>query len=96
MNQKPDIDETEADEFDFDITQDLYDNGLRKDDRECKDYIGRYLYPLYNGAHALVENDQVSIIQKETMTTVYLARFPDTIKKWYLTKTRPRKLILAT
>jgi hypothetical protein len=79
-------------EFCFIKMNQLYENGQLKDHLDCKNYIAKYLHPLNNGTHALIENDTISIIQKETLNEVYLQRFEDDIKKWYK-KTIPKKLI---
>ena len=50
---------------------------------DCKNYLNSYIYPLNNGTHALIEDDQVTIIQNYTMNKVYLARVPKYIKNWY-------------
>ena len=80
-------------EFCFTEMNRLYENGQLKDHLDCKNYISRYLHPLFNGSHALTENDTVSIIQKETLNEVYLQRFKKDIKTWYKTETIPKKLI---
>jgi hypothetical protein len=80
-------------EFSFVEMKSLYDNGLLKDHIDCKQYISKYIFPLLNGTHAMVENEQVTIVQKETMNEVYISRFPKDIKNWYKTETLPKKLI---
>ena len=80
-------------EFNFDELKNQYKNGMLKDNLDCKNYILKYLFPLLNCTHALVENNEVTIIQKDTMNEVYLPRFPKDIKTWYKTDTTPKKLI---
>ena len=82
-----------SEQFDFEKMRNLYECDVRKDDLDCKEYITKFIRPLLNGTHALIEDDQVSIIRKDTMNTVYLARFPKAIKEWYKTKTTPVQLI---
>ena len=80
-------------EFCFIKMNQLYENGQLKDHLDCKNYISKYFQPLNNGTHAFIENNTISIIQDETMNKVYLQRFESDIKKWYKTKTIPKKLI---
>ena len=81
-------------QFSFIEMHNLYDNGMLKDRLDCKNYVGKYFYPLTCGTHAMIEDDEVTIIQKETMNDVYLQRFNDDIKKWYKKQTIPKKLIV--
>ena len=61
--------------------------------KKTKDYVSKYFVPSTTGAHILIENKDVHIIQNETMKQVYLSRFPDSIAKWYQKETIPRKII---
>ena len=79
--------------FDWTEIKKTYDNGLIKDHLDCKQYISKFFVPLTNGTHAQIENNEITIIQKETMNEVYLGRFPIDIKKWYKSETIPKKLI---
>ena len=80
-------------EFDFLKMNKKYSDGLLKDHLDCKNYISQFFIPLKNGSHALIENNLVNIIQKETMKEVYLQRFEKDIQNWYKTKTIPKELI---
>ena len=82
-----------SEKFDFEKMRNLYECGVRKDDLDCKEYIIKFFKPLINGTHALIEDDQVTIIQKDTMKDVFLSRFPKTIQVWYKTMTTPVQLI---
>jgi len=72
---------------------DLYDNGLLKDNLDCKTYISKYFIPTTVGTHILIEHGKPTIIQDQTMKTVYLKRFNKDITKWYLEKTIPKRLL---
>jgi hypothetical protein len=65
---------------------------MLKDHLDAKNYISKFFIPLTNGEHANIQGDVITIIPKETMKEVYLARFPADIQKWYKTKTIPREL----
>ena len=82
-----------TDTFEWLEINNKYKNGQLKDHLDCKNYIGKFFYPLTNGTHALVENNDVTIIQDDTMRKVYLKRFPKDVKIWYETETIPVKLI---
>ena len=79
--------------FSFIELNNLFNNGPLKNYQDAKNYISRYFYPLINGTHALVENNEITIIQDETLRKVYLARFPKQIKKFYLEETIPKNII---
>lgn len=53
----------------------------------------KFFCPLINGEHALIQEDDVTVVPKGTMKDVYVERFPDDIKKWYKESTVPYKLI---
>ena len=80
-------------QFNFDEMRNQYNNGLLKDHLDCKNYVLKYFCPLRNGTHALIEDGEVTIIQKDTMTDVYLSRFPKDIKTWYKSVTIPKQII---
>jgi len=79
--------------FDFKKMRDLYTNGKLKDHLDTKNYISKYFIPLTNGAHAIIENGKLEMINNDSMKTVYLDRFEDDVKKWYKKETIPKKLI---
>ena len=79
--------------FSFTELNNLFNNGPLKDYQDAKNYIASYFYPLINGTHALIENNEITIIQDETLRKVYLARFPKQIKKFYLEETIPKNII---
>jgi len=85
--------ENQKSEFNFDEMRNQYNNGLLKDYLDCKNYILKYFCPLRNGTHALIDNGEVTIIQKDTMADVYLSRFPKDIKTWYKSETIPKQII---
>jgi hypothetical protein len=66
---------------------------LLKEHLNAKQYVEKFFCPLTNGEHALIEDEKVSIVSKDTMKEVYLNRFPDDIKKWYTKSTISKKLI---
>ena len=84
---------TVKNQFNFTEMRNLYNNGLLKDHLDCKNYISKFIYPLTNGTYALIENEQVTIIQKETMNEVYFSRFELDIKKWFKKETDPKQII---
>lgn len=79
--------------FSFKKLNDLFSNGPLKENIDAKRYVNKFFCPLTNGEHALIQEDNVTIIPKDTMQDVYLQRFPDDIKKWYKKSTIPKKLI---
>lgn len=79
--------------FDFDEMNNKYNNGLLKDNLDCKMYIAKYFYPTTHGTHIMFEDGQPIVIQKDDMKTVYLARFPKEVAKWYNTVHKPIKVI---
>ena len=79
--------------FSFTELNKLFNNGPLKDHQDAKNYISSYFFPLINGTHALIENNDLTIIQDETLRKVYLARFPKQIKKFYLEATIPKNII---
>lgn len=79
--------------FDFKKLQKMFYDGMSQDNWEAKNYVSKFFIPLTNGEHAYVQGDKITVMPKETMREVYLARFPDDIQKWYKTKTIPRELI---
>jgi len=79
--------------FSFSELNNLFNNGPLKDHQDAKNYISGYFFPLINGTHALIENNDLTIIQDETLRKVYLARFPKQIKKFYLEETIPKNII---
>ena len=58
-----------------------------------KEYITKFFKSLINGTHALIEDDQVTIVQRDNMKDDFLGRFPKTIREWYKTMTAPVQLI---
>ena len=76
--------------FSFSEMRNLYASGMLKDHLDCKQYILKFIHPLTNGTYALIEKDQVVIIQKETMNEVYFPRFEPDIKKWFKKETDPK------
>ena len=84
---------TNIKEFDFVELKNLYANGQRKDFLDAKEYIDKLFIPLTNGTHALLENEEIIILSKETLNEVYLSRFQKEIKNYYKTETIPKKLI---
>ena len=85
--------EKKIENFDFKKMRELYENGPLKDNLDCKNYIEKFFIPLTNGAHVLIEDNKIEMINNDAMNTVYLQRFEDCIKKWYKQKTTPKKLI---
>ena len=79
--------------FSFSEMRNLYASGMLKDHLDCKQYILKFIHPLTNGTYALIEKDQVVIIQKETMNEVYFPRFEPDIKKWFKKETDPKQII---
>ena len=79
--------------FSFSEMRNLYASGMLKDHLDCKQYILKFIQPLTNGTYALIENDQVTMIQKETMNEVYFAKFKPDIKKWFNKETDPKQII---
>lgn len=80
-------------EFDFNEYTKLYENGMLKDHLDAKNYISKFFYPLTTGQHALIENNEISLISDDIMKKVYIARWDNDIIKWYKKNTIPRKLI---
>jgi hypothetical protein len=87
------MEQNKTENFDFNIMRNLYENGLMKDHLDCKQYIEKFFIPLTNGAHVLIEDGKLEMTNNESMRTVYLNRFEDDIKNWYMKKTIPKKLI---
>jgi hypothetical protein len=79
--------------FSFVTMNDIYETGTLRDHLDCKKYISRFFVPTTSNSHVLIEDGKVTIIQKDSMKDVYLARFPKDIATWYKTKTIPKKLI---
>lgn len=80
-------------EFDFDEYRRLFNDGMLKDNLDAKNYIAKFFCPLTTGQHALIENNEISIVAKDTMKEVYMKRWDDKIKKWYEKETNPKKVI---
>ena len=63
-------------EFEWSVMTDLYNNGLTKEHLDCKNYISKFFVPsTIIGTHVLFENQKPTIIQDQTMKTVYLKRY---------------------
>jgi hypothetical protein len=82
-------------EFSFTELKNHYEHGKLRDYLDCKQYILSHFCPTTDGQHVFYEiNDsKPEIVQEQTFNTVYLARFPKELQKWYKTETIPRKLI---
>jgi len=75
----------------------LIKNGTQEEMEDCylgvKNYILKFFCPLTTGQHALIKNNEISIIAKETMKDVYLKRWDIKIKKWYEKDVNPKEVI---
>ena len=52
-----------------------FNNGLLKDNLDCKNYISKFFFPTVAGTHILIEDGKPTIIQDVTIKTIYLNRF---------------------
>ena len=57
--------------FDLDRMRDLYQNGMKKNNFDCKECIAQYFYPTTAGTHVFIEDMKPTILQDETMSKVY-------------------------
>ena len=48
-----------------------FNNGLLKDNLDCKNYISKFFFTTVAGTHILIENGKPTIIQDVTMKTIY-------------------------
>ena len=49
--------------FDLDRMRDLYQNGMKKSNFDCKEYIAQYFYPTTAGTHVFIEDMKPSIFK---------------------------------
>jgi len=61
--------------------KELYDNG---NINECKAYITKYFFPATNGTYLYYINDSIEVVQRDVFSSVYLVKFPDLVRKWFI------------
>ena len=70
-------------EFSLVEAKKIYNEGMMKDNLDCKIYISKYFYPTVKGDHFVWDGKKFNQYTTSELKEVYFNRLPKNIGKWY-------------
>ena len=72
--------------FSLEKVHKLYNDGVKKDHIDCKEYIQQYCFQTEDGDFFLLVNDKLKHFSIDKFKTAFSNAFPTDIKKWFFTQ----------